>query len=86
MQEQNFLLYTSQNGEVKISVRIENETLWLTQKMMSELFGVWVPAISKHLDNIFSEWEISQEATVSKMEIVQNEWERNISREINFYN
>jgi len=48
-----FLLYTSPNGEVKVEVLLNNETLWLTQKRIAELFGVGVPAISKHLDNIY---------------------------------
>lgn len=51
----NFILYTTPSGDVKLNVTIQDETLWLTQKMMAELFGVNIPAISKHLENIYSE-------------------------------
>ena len=63
-----------------------SETIWLTQKAMSELFEVEIPAISKHLTNIFSEGELQVEATVSKMEIVQIEGTRNVKRTLDFYN
>lgn len=81
-----FLLYTSWNGKVKVNVFLHNENLWLTQKQMWELFWVWVPAISKHIDNIYSERELDKNWTVSKMEIVQKEWDRNVKREVEFYN
>ena len=86
MQEQKFLLYTSQSGDIKISVRIENETLWLTQKMMSELFGVEVNTINYHLKEVFKSWELKEEATIRNFRIVQREWEREVSREVEFYN
>lgn len=82
----DFLLYTSPNGDIKIDVYLHNETLWLSQKHISELFWVGIPAISKHLDNIYSEGELDKNSTVSKMEIVQNEWERKIKRQVEFYN
>ena len=63
-----------------------SETIWLTQKAMSELLEVEIPAISKHLTNIFSEGELQVEATVSKMEIVQIEGNRNVKRTLDFYN
>jgi hypothetical protein len=53
LQKNNFVLYTDDNGEVKVEVFLQNEKIWLTQKAMAELFGVGVPAISKHLKNIF---------------------------------
>jgi len=81
-----FLLYKSPDGEVKIDVFLHNETIWLTQKKMSELFGVEVPAISKHLDNIYNDKELDRNSTVSKMEIVQKEGNRDIKRNIDFYN
>lgn len=59
---------------------------WMTQKAMAELFSVNVPAISKHLSNIFEEEELLKEATVSKMEIVQTEGNRKVKREQEFYN
>lgn len=70
--ELQFLLYTTPQEDVKVNVVVKDETLWLTQKAMSELFGVGVPAISKHIKNIFEEGELSEESTVSKMETVVN--------------
>jgi len=65
----NFLLYHNQNSKVTVQVVIGNETVWLTQKSLSELFGVNVPAISKHLSNIFSENELDENSVVSILEI-----------------
>ena len=65
---------------------VRDETIWLTQKAMAQLFGVNVPAISKHLQSIYESEELSKEATISKMEIVQQEGTRNINRAIDFYN
>lgn len=63
-----FLLYTAPNGEVKVEIFIQNETIWLPQKRMAELFGVNVPGISKHLKNIFESGELEEEAVVSILE------------------
>ena len=63
-----FLLYTAPSGNVKVEVLLNNETLWLTQKRMAELFGVGVPAISKHLKNIFESKELEEEVVVSILE------------------
>ena len=68
-----FLLYKSSNGDVKIDVLLQNETIWLPQKKIAQLFDVNVPAISKHLNNIFESVELEKGATVSILEIVQNE-------------
>ncbi len=62
-----------------------NETIWMTQKQMAKLFGVGVPAVSKHLSNIFKEGELEENRTVSKMEKVQNEGDRTVKREIDYY-
>lgn len=67
--EIHFLLYTMPEADGKVQVVIKEETLWCTQKAMAQLFGVGVPAISKHLKNIFEEGELSREVVVSKMEI-----------------
>lgn len=67
--EIQFLLYTMPEADGKVQVVIKEETLWCTQKAMAQLFGVGVPAISKHLKNIFEEGELSRELVVSKMEI-----------------
>jgi type I restriction enzyme, R subunit len=80
-----FLLYTGKDGAVKVEVFFQGETVWLTQKAFAELFAVKVPAINKHLKNIFESGELQREATVSKMEIVRAEGARNVAREMEFY-
>lgn len=83
----NFLLYTTAEENVKIGVFVKDETLWLTQKAMAELFGVKVPAISKHIKNIYQEGELSENTTISKMETVVNRGFRGeIIEEIDYYN
>ena len=67
-QTTEFLLYTAPNGAITVEVLLGNETIWLTQKRMGELFGVGVPAISKHLKNIFESGELVEEVVVSVME------------------
>jgi hypothetical protein len=81
-----FLLYTAPDGAVKVEVCFRDESVWLTQKALAELFGVKVPAINKHLRNIFGSGELVREATVSKMEIVRPEGAREVAREVEFYN
>jgi hypothetical protein len=75
-QQSNFLIYTAADGKVKVDVFIKDETVWLTQKAMAELFGVKIPAISKHLANIYETGELQQEATLSILETVQKEGQR----------
>ncbi len=82
----NIILYQTPKGTVKIEVRYENDTFWLTQKSLAELFGVKVPAISKHLNNIFEDGELNKIATISILEIVQKEGSRNVKRNVEFYN
>ena len=84
--QHEIILYQIDDTNVCINVIYEDETFWLTQKAMAELFEVNVPAISKHLSNIFEEGELEKEATVSKMEIVQQEGKRQVKREPEFYN
>ena len=81
-----FLIYNSEENDISVNAVIKNETIWLTQKGMAELFAVEVPAISKHLANIFAEGELQQSSTVSKMEIVQQEGSRNVRIQVDFYN
>lgn len=81
-----FLIFQIDSKDDGIQVVYKDETIWATQKAMSELFDVGVPAINKHLLNIFSEGELSYDATVSKLEIVQQEGKRNVEREFLFYN
>lgn len=82
----NFLVYTSNDEDVSVNALVKDDTIWLTQKGMAELFDVNVPAISKHLSNIFAEGELVKEATVSKMETVQIEGTRSVKRVQDFYN
>lgn len=84
--QNQFLLYTAPDGAVKVDVFFKDETVWLTQKALAELFGVKVPAVNKHLKNIFDSGELTREATVSKMEIVRAEGGRDVAREVEFYN
>ena len=86
MNESNILLYETDDGKINVDVILKDETIWLTQKSMSELFDVNVPAISKHLNNIYEEKELDKNSTVSKMEIVRKEGNRNVNRELEFYN
>jgi len=82
----DFLLYTSPKGDVKVEVLLNNETVWLSQKSIAQLFGVNVPAISKHLDNIYETGELSKEATISILETVQTEGRREVKRNIEYFN
>ena len=84
--ELEFLIYNNEEENIMLNVRIENETIWLTQKAIAELFGVNVPAISKHLNNIYDDLELERGATISKMETVQKEGNREVQRTIEFYN
>ncbi len=84
--EDKIILYQNTEGNVSINVTYNNESFWLTQKAMAELFGVEVPAISKHLGNIYESGELSEEATISILETVQKEGNRDVSRKKEFYN
>ncbi|EHQ35644.1 hypothetical protein [Methanoplanus limicola] len=67
-----FLIFTSESGEESIEVRYEDETIWLSQKMMAVLFDVTTPTINKHLKNIYRSGELKHEATIRKFRIVQD--------------
>ena len=84
--EQQILFYQSESGNVNLNVTFFNESFWLTQKNIAKLFGVEVPAISKHLANIYESYELKKEATISILEIVQLEGKRNVKRNVEFYN
>jgi hypothetical protein len=81
-----FLLYATPDGAIRVTVSHQHETVWLTQKALAELFSVQVPAIAKHLKNIFESEELSRDASVSKMENVQAEGAREVARTVEFYN
>lgn len=84
--EFRFLMYQSIDEDISVNAVIRDETIWLTQKSMAKLFDVDVPAISKHLSNIYDERELMRDSTISKMEIVQKEGNRKVKREQKFYN
>lgn len=84
--KKDIVFYNKDNGDVNIELLLNGETLWVTQKTMAEIFDVNVPAISKHLNNIYLEGELEKSSTVSKMEIVQKEGTRSIKRNVEFYN
>lgn len=81
-----FLTFTAQSGEQSIEARYENETVWLSQKLMAALFGVDVRTINEHLGNIYAQGELVSEATVRKFRIVQIEGNREVARHVDFYN
>ncbi len=74
--QSQIILYTAADGKVTADVFFAKETFWLTQRTMAELFGIKAPAISKHLKNIYASGELTEAATISKMETVQMEGER----------
>lgn len=81
-----FLTFVAEGKEQGVQVLYKDETVWATQKAMATLFDVGVPAINKHLNNIFEEGELKKEVTISKMEIVQTEGNRTVNRSTTFYN
>lgn len=78
-----FVLYTAPNGEIRVDVLLQNESVWLTQKAIADLFGVQVPAISKHFKNIFEEGELIESSVISKMETTASDDKNYIT---NYYN
>lgn len=82
----DFLIYKSEDGRTKIDVMLEAETLWLTQKQLTELFGKAKGTISEHIKNIFEDGELAREATVRFFRTVQQEGDREVSRDVEHYN
>ncbi len=85
-QQSRFLIYQAENGVIKIDVRFEEETVWLTQQYMAELFQTTQQNISLHLQNIYKEGELTQEATHKEFLSVRQEGARQVNRTIDFYN
>lgn len=81
-----FLTFELQSKQDSIEVRYEDETIWLTQKMMSALFDVSVKTINEHLQNIYESGELEKEATFRKIRIVQTEGSRQVEREVDHFN
>ena len=78
------LVYTGDDGQIRLEVRLEEETIWLTQQLIAELFGTTVPNVSMHIRSIFEEGELSPEATVKKFLTVRREGTRQVRRELHF--
>jgi len=84
--ESNILLYKTAHGETRIEVIFNNDTFWMSQKRMADLFGVDVRTVNYHLGQIYETGELQKEATIRKIGIVQNEGERDVERAPLFYN
>ncbi|MGJ3235199.1 virulence RhuM family protein [Marivirga sp.] len=84
--QSNFLLYVSQSGEVKVDVLLHDETVWLTQEAMQELFEKAKSTISEHITSVFKEGELERNSTVRKFRTVQTEGSREVSRDLDYYN
>ena len=80
------MLYTTPNGEVKLEVFIQDETLWLTQKAIATLFGVESNTITYHIKEIYKSNELQAQATTRKIRVVQSEGGREVNRELDYYN
>ena len=86
MSESNIIFYTTPNGQVSVQVQYEDGNFWLTQKRMSELFGVESHTITYHLKEIYQSGELQIDSTTRKIRVVQQEGKREVSRELDFYN
>ena len=86
MEENKIIIYQTEDGQTQIDVRLENETVWLTQAQMVELFQTTKQNISLHVGNVFKEGELEQEATVKEYLTVQKEGKREVARQVKYYN
>ena len=84
--ESEFILYTDDNGDVKLNVMVLDETVWLTQEGMQELFGRAKSTVSEHISNVYAEGELNESATVRKFRTVRMEGNREVTRNLDFYN
>ncbi len=84
--ESQILLYRAEDGKTQIQVKLQDETVWLTQAQMAELFQRNVPTINEHIKNVYEEGELEEGATIRKFRIVQTEGKRRVTREVDFYN
>jgi death-on-curing family protein len=80
------VLYTSKNGDMSVEVQLQEETVWLSQKQMAQLFGKDTRTVNEHIKNIYKERELEENPTIRNFRIVQKEGERTVERETNFYN
>jgi hypothetical protein len=81
-----FLIFTRQAGEDGIEVRVAEETVWLTQKLIGALFEVTVPTVNEHLANLYAQGEIGKTSTIRNFRTVQKEGGREVTRNVEFYN
>ena len=86
MEENKIIIYQTEDGQTQIDVRLENETVWLTQAQMVELFQTTKQNVSLHVGNVFKEGELEQEATVKEYLTVQKEGKREVRRRVRYYN
>ena len=86
MKESNILLYETEEGNVNVDVILKDETIWLTQKSMAEVFDCSSDNVSLHLKNIFEDNELNKNSTTEKISVVRKEGNRNVNRELEFYN
>ena len=86
MMENNIVIYQTKDGQTDIDVRLENETVWLSQKQMAELFDKDVRTINEHITNVYIEGELEKASTIRKFRIVQTEGKRKVERNIDYYN
>ncbi len=82
----DIVIYKGLNNETQVDILFDNNSLWLNQKQIAQIFGTEVPAINKHIKNIIKDLELQPEATISKMETVQIEGTRKVSRTLDYYN
>lgn len=80
------IIYQTEGGKTRLEVRLQDESVWLTQQLMAELFQTSVQNISSHISNIYDEGELTNEATFKKFLIVQQEGRRDVRRELDYYN
>ncbi|MDR0834211.1 MAG: virulence RhuM family protein [Candidatus Symbiothrix sp.] len=85
-EQKNFLIYNAPNNDVRVDVYVQDETVWLTQKAMAQLFGIEISTTNYHLKEIYQSGELQADPTIRKIRIVQKEGNREVSREIDFYN
>jgi hypothetical protein len=83
--QSEILIYQTEEGRTRIQVRLEDETVWLPQKLMAELFQKDVRTVNEHIRNIYEEGELTTEGTIRKFRMVQSEGFRQVSREVDFH-
>lgn len=86
MQKQDIIIYKNDNWKISVDILVENETFWMTQNQIWELFWKSKWTISEHIKNIFTEWELEKKSTVRKFQTVQKEWNRDVNRNLEYYN